>query len=581
MPIKSKTKSSLGGPASPAQPNLNDVLLAVKSQKGLPTIHARDLYSSVRRVAFLLGDDPTRIPLDLPTISTQLASVNAMAMGVSAKTLSNLRSGFLTAVKVSGLKPVQRSARTPLSAAWASRRAKLSGKRALLGLARFARYASVNGIEPEEVNDATIQAFITAVRNGTLHRKPNDLHRKIALIWNEVAQQSGFELQTVEVPSFRHPPQRTDLSLLPDGFVRDMEDYLAWCAAVDPFATNTRPRALAARTIQLRRDQFHAAVTALVESGVSPTTITCLADLVSMENVRRILRRRHEMVDGRENVFNHDLARTLVQVAREWVKVDDVILAELKRLAGKVPTPMPGLTPKNKKALRQFDDPATLRRLRNFPHRLWAQVTRDPKPDARTLVRAQAALAVGIPLYMPIRLQNLASLEFDVHLFLAEAPGATSSLELSADEVKNRMPLAFDIPRPVAKMLIEYRNRIAPKIIGKRPDRLFVNVDGSPKTQWTVAWTIRTYLRRAGIMLSSHQFRHLAAMVMLDARPGDFENPRQLLGHKSLSTTIAAYAGIDTRRAARHHQRLVERALAHDMPDLDHRNFGVPSTRRR
>ena len=116
-------------------------------------------------------------------------------------------------------------------------------------------------------------------------------------------------------------------------------------------------------------------------------------------------------------------------------------------------------------------------------------------------------------------------------------------------------------------MLIEYRNRIAPKIIGHRPGRLFVNVDGTPKTQWTVAWLIRTYLkRRAGIVISSHQFRHLSAKVLLDAEPGNFETVRQLLGHKSLNTTVGAYAGIDSRRAARHHQRLVEKALAAEMP---------------
>ena len=63
-------------------------------------------------------------------------------------------------------------------------------------------------------------------------------------------------------------------------------------------------------------------------------------------------------------------------------------------------------------------------------------------------------------------------------------------------------------------------------------------------------------------MLSSHQFRHLSAKVVLDAEPGNFETVRQLLGHKSLRTTVGAYAGIDSRRAGRHHQRLVDEALA-------------------
>jgi hypothetical protein len=45
------------------------------------------------------------------------------------------------------------------------------------------------------------------------------------------------------------------------------------------------------------------------------------------------------------------------------------------------------------------------------------------------------------------------------------------------------MASVFDIPSDVAKMPIDYRNRIAPKIIGHRPERLFVNIDGSAKSQ--------------------------------------------------------------------------------------------------
>jgi integrase len=131
----------------------------------------------------------------------------------------------------------------------------------------------------------------------------------------------------------------------------------------------------------------------------------------------------------------------------------------------------------------------------------------------------------------------------------------------------NRTELAFDIPSHVAKMLIEYRNRIAPKVIGHRPERLFVNRDGTPKSQLMVARLITTYLRkRAGIVLTAHQFRHLSAKILLDAEPGSFETVRQLLGHKTLNTTVGAYAGIDSRRAARHHQRLVEEALAAKKP---------------
>ena len=328
------------------------------------------------------------------------------------------------------------------------------------------------------------------------------------------------------------------------------------------FAADARRRAMAPRTVQLRRDQIHAAVTALIEVGVPAADIASLADLVVPENFKQILLRRYEMSAGAENVFNRDVARSLIEIAYQWVKVDEPTADELRRLAGKLPAPAPGLTRKNKGALRQFDDPQVLHRLVSLPVRVWAEVKKSPRHDRYTLAKAQVALAVAILCYMPVRSQNLATLAFDVHLFLKEGLGAVSSLELPANEVKNKMPMAFDIPPRLAKMLIEYRNDIAPKIIGKKPDYLFVNVDGSRKDQSTLAHLISRHLKkRESILLSPHQFRHVSAKVMLNHSPGNFEGVRQLLGHSSVETTSAFYAGIDSRRAARHHQRLIDEIL--------------------
>jgi integrase len=567
MPTKRKTRTSGRGAAIPTSVTMADVLVALEHTASISATRLRDLRSAVQRVAGLLGEEPAAILLDLPAISAKLASVNPIAAGLSRKTFANLRSGFLTAVKVTGLRPVQRSAEAPLSPAWVGLMARLSGKRAHLGLSRFARYASANGIGPEQVNDASIEGFIAAVREGSLHGKPNDLHRQVTLIWNEVAKLSGFA--PVTVASFRAPAKRIDWTSLTSSFQKDVESYLSWCGGSDVFAADARSRALAPRTLTLRRNQIHAAVTALVESGVEPSAIMSLADLVAPENFKRILRRRLEAVGGGENAFNRDLAEALVQVGREWVKLEPDVLTELKRLTGKVPVPAAGLTPKNKTALRQFDDPAVLQRLIDLPNRLWAEVKREAKPNFRTLAKAQVALGVAILSYMPLRAENLTALTFGVHLFMGESIHATSTLEVPAGEMKNDTEMAFDIPPQVAKMLVDYRDRIAPKVVGRRPERVFVNADGTPKSQATVAWLIKTHLaRRAGIELTPHQFRHLSAKVMLDAEPGSFETVRQLLGHKNHKTTTNFYAGIDTRRAAHHHQRLVERALDAQKPTV-------------
>jgi integrase len=204
----------------------------------------------------------------------------------------------------------------------------------------------------------------------------------------------------------------------------------------------------------------------------------------------------------------------------------------------------------------------------DLPQRLWAEVKREAIPSFRTLAKAQAALGIAILSYMPLRPENLHDLSFGVHLFMGEGAHATSTLEMPAGEVKNKQTeLAFDIPPHVAKMLIEYRDRIAPKVIGHRPERVFVKADGTAKSQSTVSWLIKTYLaRRAGIVFTPHQFRHLSAKIMLDAEPGAIETVSQMLGHKNRKTTSNFYAGIDSRRAARHHQRLIERALDAQKP---------------
>ena len=96
---------------------------------------------------------------------------------------------------------------------------------------------------------------------------------------------------------------------------------------------------------------------------MKPAAIRSLADIVTPVNFKRILRRRVEMVDGAQNSFNQSLAIALTLIAREWVKVDGAAQTELKRLLNKVPMPLKGLTDKNKRFLRQFDDLNALRRL--------------------------------------------------------------------------------------------------------------------------------------------------------------------------------------------------------------------------
>ena len=234
-------------------PTLATLLAVLERDATQSETRLRDLRSAVKRVAVLLGNEPGALALDLSAISAQLATVSPVAVGMTVKRLTNIRSDFLAAVKTSGVIPIKFEVKNTLSPAWGELFSRLSGRRAHIGLSRLARYASSHRIEPGEINDTVIDKFIAAVREGSLHQNPRVLHRQVTLIWNEAARDQRLGLQSVTIASFRGPPKRIDWSLLPVSFRREVDDYLGWAGRSDPFAADARPRALAPRTLRLRR----------------------------------------------------------------------------------------------------------------------------------------------------------------------------------------------------------------------------------------------------------------------------------------------------------------------------------------
>ena len=88
-------------------------------------------------------------------------------------------------------------------------------------------------------------------------------------------------------------------------------------------------------------------------------------------------------------------------------------------------------------------------------------------------------------------------------------------------------------------------------------------------TSASLARSIRDGIKRElGLTINAHLFRHLGAFLHLSSNPGDYETVRQVLGHKSIQTTIAFYAGIEMERSVRRFDEAVLR-LRDEALDLD------------
>jgi integrase len=526
---------------------------------GVADTRKRDLRSAVLTYAKLVGRAPASIPLDLADIRRTLDGMVPVQAKVSRKRWANLRSDLAAAFDASGLRPMLRTADVELDEAWSRLFEPVTDRRVRNGLSRFARWASLRQIAPEAVDDAIIERFVAELQASSLVRNVGALHRSVGLTWNVLCTlQPGSSLPAVQVPVNKPAPTRVPWERLPASFREDCDRCLGWCAMPDPLDEKARARALAPRTLRLRRDQIHSAVTAACAAGIDVDRLTSLASLVEPDVFRALLLKRWTQDSRVLSAYTHGVAGTLIAIAAEWVKAPTDSIATLKRLRRKLGTLPSGMTEKNRILLRKFNDVRLLEMMVQLPDRLWRQARRDLAKSRRAFIDLQNALAIDLLIHVPLRMENLASLNFDEHLHWPQGPGKPALIVFRNGETKNDIDLEFEIHKVLADRLLIYRNEIAPAVTGRRPDAVFVSSTGKPRTQAAITVAItKTVLRHLGVRLTPHQFRHLAAKINLDANPAAYELVRQLLGHKNMKTTTSFYTGIDTRRAGRAHADLI------------------------
>ena len=63
--------------------------------------------------------------------------------------------------------------------------------------------------------------------------------------------------------------------------------------------------------------------------------------------------------------------------------------------------------------------------------------------------------------------------------------------------------------------------------------------------------------KELGLEVTPHQFRHAAAYIILKADPGNYELVRRVLGHRSITTTLNFYIGLESLEATRQFGEIV------------------------
>jgi integrase len=345
---------------------------------------------------------------------------------------------------------------------------------------------------------------------------------------------------------------------LPSSFRVDAEAYLTHLGNQDPFADDY-VASLRPATIEARRNQILQIATAAVRSGCPVEEVTGLAALVKPENAKRVLRFFWNRAGQVKKESVHQLAILLRSIARHWAKASasdlDVIDALCRGLAIK----NTGMTEKNRQRLRQFDNPDNVDALLSLPDRILRRVRKTDRGGRRDAVRVMYAAAIELLIVAPMRIKNLTLLEAERHLIhtrLGHSPAI--HLVILGEETKNGEPFEVALPGRSAKLVAEYLRNYRHRLTPVASPWLFPGYGGKQRNIDRFSGLISGFvLRETGVRMNVHLFRHLAVNLHLDANPEDVETARRILGHKSLRTTLRAYADMKTAAAFKRYDELI------------------------
>ena len=343
-------------------------------------------------------------------------------------------------------------------------------------------------------------------------------------------------------------------------FSADMERYLARLRDGDILADDAVPQ-LAEATVRSRELQIRRFFGELVADGMQPDDLPKLRALVhpdiAYRGLKAILNRT-----GKPSGMLHNMAYALLIIAKHYADSPDEDLQKIKTFCKKLKPKLGGMTEKNRTRLRQFDDPQALNRLLLLPDALIRDAKSNVLSPSRRAALVEIALVIEILLMTALRIKNVARLNLADHVQWSRSSKlGVCHLVIDGRDVKNGEDREFELSGQTLNLLKLYIDRYRPNLVPASCPWLFARRDGTgPVGPVVLARRVaKAIAKRTGLKVNVHLFRALGAKIYLDQNPGGYEVVRRALGHKHLSTTTAAYTGMESLSAAKQFDLTINR----------------------
>ncbi|MBX9801990.1 MAG: site-specific integrase [Caulobacteraceae bacterium] len=508
--------------------------------------------SSLTAMGKAIGLPLDQIPANAVRLRSMLAKASAGHAGLKASSWKTMKSLALRSLQEAGVELASGRDTTEVSPAW---RALLdqAEQRVGIGLGRFTKFLTRTGVEPETVSADAFAAWRGELLDTSLRASPDTSYRQMVRLWKACEHKvPGWPRVEIESPE---DPRRFSLPWeeFPESLRLEVGAFLESRLHPDPLSADPAPK-VRPDTNKTREKNLRAFASALVLSGELETNkVTGLSVMTEPVNVRMALGYlRKERFDGevRPHMLSH--AELMKTIAKHWEK-DQPKAEQLAQLIKSLKGTMgqaSGMTPKNRERLAPFNDPKNVKRLLELPQGTLKRAADTPRTQL-TAVRVMYALQVALLLAVPLRAKNLTGLKLGENV-IESGKGKTRQVRLflSREETKTYTDFMAVLPARVVTLLDAWREVWRPLVSNRPSPYLFPNPSGVLRSQGSLSKTICGFVKReTGLDMNLHLFRHLAAKLYLRFDPAGLETVRQLLGHKTIKTTLKAYADFQTEPA--------------------------------
>jgi len=430
----------------------------------------------------------------------------------------------------------------------------------------FAHFSSAKGYLPSEITICHLESFRDTLSNDAIHPNPKAAFQRLRRTWNKVASLPGSTAKPVPIV-----PERTPYVIAEELFPESLRDEIAtyfarrenpppfqpWSRkATSPFC-RPRSKPIAPRTAQTQKYELRQYLSALLHTGTPLAEMTSLRVVITAPLVERGLTFFWERAGRRMASQIHQIGWVVLCIARHHLKDTE--------LAGKISSMLSNATPRREMAetvqvlMRQFDDRRNHRALLNLPNRLAkiAQRLRSTSHSEASRM-SEAALAINIMIFCPMRIGNIAKLHLDRN-FSRARPDQKGKIHLvisAEDAVKTKRAIEFELPSEVASMLETHVSTYRLHVPGSANRWLFPATSGKHVEPSTLSKRLCRLIRsHTGIRMRAHMFRHIAAEMYENA-----DRRRQLLGHASVETSSRFYTRRNMSKAVKLHSENVLKA---------------------